>query len=246
MPSAESLLFVALVFLLAGAVKGVVGMGLPTLAMGALGLVMAPVQAAALLVLPSLITNAWQFAAGPATRAVLRRLAVFLLLLCAGTAAGIPFLTQGGSRWPSFALGVVLAVYGVIGLLLPRMTVAPRHERWAAPLAGGITGVLTGATGVFVVPAVPYLGALGLDKDELVQALGLSFTVSTVALAAGLLWAGKFPQDIALTSVLAVVPALLGMLLGQRVRDRLDAASFRRWFLVAMLLIGGYMALRAL
>lgn len=45
------------VFLLAGFVKGVIGLGLPTVAVGLLSLVMPPVQAAALLILPSMVTN---------------------------------------------------------------------------------------------------------------------------------------------------------------------------------------------
>ena len=48
------------VFILAGVVKGVVGLGLPTISMAMLALVMAPAQAAALLIVPSLITNLWQ------------------------------------------------------------------------------------------------------------------------------------------------------------------------------------------
>ena len=53
-----------------------------------------------------------------------------------------------------------------------------------------MTGIITAATGVFVIPAVPYLQAIGLEKDQLVQALGLSFTVSTLALAANIARAG--------------------------------------------------------
>src|SRR3546814_5359652 len=51
---------VAAVFLLAGVVKGVVGLGLPTISMALLALFMPPAPAAALLVVPSLITNLWQ------------------------------------------------------------------------------------------------------------------------------------------------------------------------------------------
>src|SRR5689334_24722705 len=110
MPPPESLALIVAVFLLAGWVKGVVGMGLPTVAMGLLGLVMAPVQAAALLVIPSLVTNVWQFVAGPAKWIVIRRLASMMIFVCIGTAFGIRFLTSGSSRWPSVALGAVLAI----------------------------------------------------------------------------------------------------------------------------------------
>ena len=235
----DSLILVALVFVVAGWVKGVVGLGLPTVAMGALGLVMPPVQAAALLVLPSLVTNVWQLLAGPSLKGILRRLALVMVFICLGTGLGIGFMTQGSSRWPSLLLGIVLAVYGVIGLFAPRLDVSQRHETWLGPLVGG-------ATGVFVVPAVPYLSALGLSKDELVQALGLSFTVSTVALAGGLLAAGSFHVESALRSLAAVLPALLGMFLGQALRSRLDPVAFRRWFFWAMILVGVYMAVRAL
>lgn len=246
MPPIESIAYIAAVFLLAGWVKGVVGMGLPTVAMGALGLVMAPVQAAALLVVPSLVTNIWQFVAGPGAMAMVRRLAVMVLLVCLGTAVGIRLLVAGASSWPAIALGAVLALYALLALFLPRLHVPERLERGLSPVVGFTTGVLTGATGVFVVPAVPYLSALGLTKDELVQALGLSFTVSTLALAVGLGVTGSYPRALLLSSLAAIVPALLGMFIGQRVRDRIEPVAFRRWFLVSMLVVGGYMVVRGL
>ena len=221
-------------------------MGLPTVAMGALGLVMHPVQAAALLVVPSLVTNVWQFVTGPAAASVVRRLASMLILVCAGTALGIPFLTSGGSRWPSVALGLVLAVYAVFGLFLPRLSVPTRSEPLLSPLVGGLTGVLTGATGVFVVPAVPYLSALGLSKDELIQALGLSFTVSTVALAVALGASHSYSGTMLWMSLAAVVPALAGMFVGQTTRSRIEPAAFRRWFFIAMFLVGTYMTVKGL
>jgi uncharacterized protein len=214
--SLEAALAIAAVFFAAGWVKGVVGMGLPTVAMGVLGLFMAPVQAAALLVVPSLVTNVWQFVAGPSAWALLRRLSSLLLFVCLGTALGIGWLTSGSSRWASVTLGAVLVLYALLALLLPKLAVPARAEPKLSPLIGAATGVLTGATGVFVVPAVPYLSALGLSKDELVQALGLSFTVSTVALAVALGATSSYPLGTMLASVVAVVPALLGMALGQR------------------------------
>ena len=93
--------FVALAFLLAGTVKGVVGMGLPTIAIGILGVVMAPVEAAALLVVPSLVTNIWQLVAGPSLVALFRRFATLLIGVCVGTAFGIGFLTGGATALAS-------------------------------------------------------------------------------------------------------------------------------------------------
>jgi len=239
-------LIVAFAFLLAGFVKGVVGMGLPTVAIGILGVVMAPVQAAALLIVPSLVTNVWQLLAGPSIGGLARRFATLLVGVCLGTALGIGLLTGGATALASAALGTVLAVYGAIGLISARLRVAPNSERWLSPGIGVLTGVLAGATGVFAIPAVPYFGALALEKEELIQTLGLFFTVCTVALAVGLIAHGRFPPSVATGSLLALIPALGGMLLGQRIRNRLKPAVFRKWFSIGLVILGTYMALRAL
>ena len=39
-----------------------------------------------------------------------------------------------------------------------------------------------------------------------------------------------------------MVTAFAGMYLGQLLRSRMDADTFRRWFLIAMLLLGIYLA----
>ncbi|WP_026871407.1 sulfite exporter TauE/SafE family protein [Inquilinus limosus] len=242
----DPLLLVALTFLLAGFVKGVVGLGLPTVAMGLLGLVMAPAQAAALLVVPSLVTNFWQLFAGPRFGGLLRRLWPMMAGICLGTWAGAGLLTGADAGRATIALGTALVAYAVFGLVGPRFSVPPRVERWWSAPVGAATGLVTAATGVFVIPAVPFLQALGLEKEDLVQALGLSFTVSTLALAAGLARDGALPLAAAGTSLLALAPALAGMAAGQWLRLRVRPEVFRRWFFIGLLLLGLDLALRPL
>lgn len=238
--------FIAAAFVAAGFSKGVLGMGLPTIAMGLLGIVMPPATAATLLVIPSFVTNIWQLFAGPRCGVLARRLATMMIGVCIGTALTISVLTGRSASFASAALGAVLLVYGVVGLAARRFTVSPSAERWLSPLVGLVTGLITGATGIFVIPAVPYLNSLGLSKDELIQALGLSFTASTVALAAALFLSGSYQVSAVASSLLAVPPALLGMYVGQRVRHRLKADVFRRWFFVGLMMLGAYMVLRVL
>jgi uncharacterized protein len=244
--SASAIAIIAATFVLAGMVKGVIGMGLPTVAMGLLAVVMAPVQAAALLVVPSLVTNVWQLVSGPSFIALIKRFSIMMIAICVGTFVGIGLLTGSAGAIATAALGAVLAIYGVVGLISARFVVSPRSERWLSPIVGLVTGVLTGATGVFVIPAVPYFNSLGLEKEDLIQTLGLSFTVSTLALAVGLIATGQFKAPVATSSLLAVLPALGGMFLGQHVRNRLNAEVFRRWFFVGLLVLGTYMLVRAM
>ncbi len=228
-------------FLLAGTVKGVIGLGLPTVAMGMLGLAMLPAQAAALLIIPSAVTNLWQLAFGGHLSALLKRLWPMLLLIVLGTGLGTLWLGMGGGHWVVRALGGALLVYALSGLFLPTFKVKPQTERWLGPLCGLVTGLITSATGVFVIPAVPYLQALGLNRDQLVQALGLAFTASTLALAAALTWRGTLGGGEVSASLLALVPALLGMWLGQVLRHRISAVLFKRVFFVGMALLGGHL-----
>ncbi|RUU59829.1 sulfite exporter TauE/SafE family protein [Mesorhizobium sp. M2C.T.Ca.TU.002.02.1.1] len=232
------LLIVVLTFFLAGIVKGVAGMGLPTVAMGILGAIMSPVSAASLLVIPSFVTNLWQLLTGPDCLALTKRFSLMMLGIVVGTLAGTWLLTSVDTEYASVGLGSALILYAVHGLWAKPLSIPARRERLLSPVIGLATGAINGATGVFTLPAVPYLQALGLSKDNLIQALGLSFTVSTIALAAGLARGGAFHLGNVTLSALAVIPSLLGMWVGTAVRERISAAIFRRSFLILLAILG--------
>ncbi|KAA1185506.1 sulfite exporter TauE/SafE family protein [Rhizobium tropici] len=232
-------------FFVAGMAKGVTGMGLPTVAMGVLGALISPLTAASLLIVPSFVTNVWQLLAGPNFRALAHRFFLLVFAVIVGTFAGSYLLAAGDTWITTAALGAALIVYAGHALLARQLRVPQTLEPLLSPIIGLITGLLTGATGVFFVPAVPYLQSLGLEKEELVQALGLSFTVSTVALAGALAWHGAFRVDNLALSILAIVPALAGMWSGQIIRNRVSPATFRRWFLICLLVLGAEMVVKA-
>lgn len=242
--SSPMLLAIALTFLTAGLVKGVTGMGLPTVAMAVLGALISPLAAASLLVVPSFVTNVWQFLDGSARAAVLRRLWPMMVAIFAGTALSAGLLVAGETGATTTALGLALVAYAAYSLFARQMHVPVRLEPWLSPFIGGTTGLVTGGTGILVIPAVPYLQALGLPREHLIQALGLSFTVSTLALATGLGTRGAFTLQGVGVSALAVLPALVGMWAGKKLRTRIDPSVFRQLFLVSLLLLGLEMALR--
>nr|WP_298100501.1 sulfite exporter TauE/SafE family protein [uncultured Shinella sp.] len=244
--SISTLLALLATFFAAGTVKGVTGMGLPTVAMGILGSLLSPLAAASLLIIPSFVTNVWQLLAGPSFMGIVRRLWTMMAGVVAGTLGSASMLTGADTRLSTFLLGLALTAYAVYTLFAKPYRIARRHERWLSPVLGTATGFIAGATGVFVIPAVPYVQALGFDRDDLVQALGLSFTVSTVALAIGLAIQGAFHLDGVTLSALAVVPALMGMWAGQYIRRAVTPAMFKRCFLSALALLGAEMMLRGI
>lgn len=231
------------VFVLAGGVKGITGMGLPTVAVSLLGLWMTPLQAAALMVAPSLVTNLAQ-CRGPATRRLVGLLWPAWLALATATVLAPDVGSLPVSFDPRVALGAVLVIYGAWGLWRPQLPPLPRHGAGWRFAIGALTGLVAAVTAVFVVPLVPYLQALRLDKDTLVQALGLSFTVSTLALAARLQAVGG-PALLSADTVLALAAALVGLALGARLRARISATAFQRALFMVFVGLGAANLARA-
>jgi uncharacterized membrane protein YfcA len=238
----SSLILIAAVFALAGFVKGVIGLGLPTVSMGLLAVAMPPVQALAIVIAPAIVTNIWQTFVGGYLRDIIRRLWPLIL----GTAFGIwssgGLMTGPYARYGTVVLGILLVIYGAISLVKFQLSVAKQNEGWVGGVVGLVTGVVAAATGVQVIPSMPFMQSIGMEKDELIQALGVYFTVCTLAQAFNLSSAGLLNASIALSGLVAMVMAFAGMFIGQMVRMRMHPDQFRRWFLIAMMLLGVYLA----
>ena len=238
------ILAIALVFLLAGFVRGVIGLGLPTIAMGLLGLWLAPAQAAVLLTVPGLVTNLVQMR-GPAFLPLLHRLRWMLVGVVAGTAAGFWLWGGLGGRWASIGLALALMAYAALGLATVRPVLSPPAARRLAFPTGAATGAITAATGVFMLPLAPWLQANQLPRDDMVQALGIALFVSALSLGVALLWTGGFTGGAGWGSVLALLPALGGQWLGARLRRVLPESAFRQVFFLGILALGGHLLWRS-
>ena len=233
-------------FLLAGAVKGVIGLGLPTVSLGLMTALLDLPSAMALMVVPSAVTNLWQASVGGNGRILLRRLWPFLTMATVTIWLGAQALQRVDLQWLSALLGVLLIVYAALNLVGIRLSIDHARERLAGPGFGLVNGVLTGMTGSFVVPGVLFLQAIGLPRDQLVQAMGMLFTLSTLALGLALGLGGLWTADLGVASLAAVIPAIAGMMLGARIRGRLSEQAFRRVFFLSILVLGAYIVVRAL
>jgi hypothetical protein len=236
---------IAATFLIAGCVKGITGLGLPTISLAVLTATIGLHPAMGLMLAPSLVTNVWQALVGGNGRAIVKRIWPFLTMATVTVWFGAGALTRLDVSLLSALLGALLIAYALVGLGGVRFSIPESREPWAGPIIGAINGVLTGMTGSFAVPGIPYLQALGLPRDMLVQAMGMLFTASTVALAVSLGGKHLLTAELGIISVAAVVPACIGMILGRRARRKIPETAFRRLFYLALVVLGGVIIVRS-
>lgn len=234
----STLLIVSATFLLAGSVKGVIGLGLPTVSLGILAATFDLTTAMALLLIPSFITNIWQAAVGGNAGIIFKRIWPFLCLATITIWYGSTALKIIDPLYLSALLGALLLAYASFNLLGFRLSISQRSEKWAGPLLGTANGLFTGMTGSFVVPGVIFLQAIGLPRDLLVQAMGMLFSLSTIGLAFSLQKHSLLTYELATLSSLAVIPSLIGMMLGQKIRKLLSENKFKKIFFISISILG--------
>lgn len=243
----DQLIAVSAVFLLAGLVKGAIGLGLPTVSMGLMGVWMPLADAAAILVLPAVLTNVWQTLDGPYLARIWRRLWPMMAALAVCAVIGAAVITGARTALTVSLLGGVLIAFATLGLTGFRFNVPARAEAALGPAMGAATGLITGSTAIFVIPSVPYIQSLDLDKTEFTQAFGLTALTASTGLALGLGVHGGFaPSQAMLPGVAATLTAFAGMAVGRIVRNRLPVETFRHCVLAALMALGGSMIVRAL
>jgi uncharacterized membrane protein YfcA len=244
MLTAETIALVAAAFALGGFVKGAIGLGLAVVVLALLAMVMPLRDAMAIFLIPGVASNIWQATNGPYLPALARRLWPFLLGAVGGIAVGVSILAGTESDVMETGLGVLLIVYSILALSAPRLPAPGRHERWLSPLAGASGGVIFGMVGVFIVPGLLYLETLRLPRDEFVQGMGLTFVTITATLAVSMTGFSLVTGELAVLSVLGLVPAFAGIWLGRRVRHGISEAFYRKLFFLSLIASGAYMIAR--
>lgn len=238
MTDTSSLLIITATFLLAGGVKGVIGLGLPTVCLGILATTFDLITAMGLLLIPSFVTNVWQAVIGGNAKLIFLRIWPFLVLATVTIWIGSVTLQTANPLYLTALLGLLLLAYAFLNLLGFHFSISPHKEPWMGPLLGTANGLLTGMTGSFVVPGVIFLQAIGLPRDMLVQAMGMLFSLSTIGLAFSLQKHNILTSELLYISALVVVPTLIGMLLGQKIRKHLSEIRFKKIFFVSILILG--------
>jgi hypothetical protein len=236
----------AAVFLLAGTVKGTVGLGLPTTAIGVLSLVIAPRTAIVMTLLPMLIANAWQVWRMGGIVMTARRYAPFAVTLMLGVAVTTLLAAQASDRVIYGTIGGVIVMFAVVNLAVTVPPLPRRLDKPAQVFFGAIAGIMGGITAVWAPPMAIYLTAMQVQKDEFVRATGLLIFLGCLPLIWGYAQTGQMTGQLTLVSALMIGPTLAGFALGERLRRGMDQQRFRKVFLWIFLLLGLNLIRRAI
>lgn len=239
------LLWCGFALLLAGVVKGILGIGVPVVSVSLLSLVVDVPVAVALLPVPILLSNLWQSFSSGWIRRTFARFTPMILALVAGTFVGARLLVAMDQRVLLGIVGAAVLAFALSAHFPRRLHVAPRTERWLGAPIGFTGGVLGGMTTFFGPPIVMFLFALRLEKDEFVGTVSTIYLCAAIPLAAALGMFDFMGPDEYLWSTAAAAPLFLGVLVGQWLRTRISQPVFRRGLLLMLLVVGVRLMYRA-
>lgn len=221
-----------------GTVKGVVGIGLPLVALPVMANFIPIPKAMALLILPSFATSVWQSFHGGLFAPSVKRFWPLLIGIGAGTVISVRMLATFNVTVLYAILGTIVAVFALVLHRRLVFTVAPRVEPWLAPAAGVVSGLVGGLSMLFGTVYAMYFSGLRLGKEALVAAISLSNVWATVVLAVAMARYDLIGGTDLVASLLALVPAFGGVLLGTWLRRYIDEDRFRKTLAVVLFLIG--------
>ena len=225
-------------YLFAAVAKGITGLGFSTTCLPFLVMVVGLKAALPLLIIPSLCSNIVVMRGAGRLRPTLRRFWPMLLATIPGVVAGLWVLARVDGAAAAAVLGCVLILWCLFALAKPDLVMPSGWAGALAPVSGALTGLLNGLTGSQVMPLMPYLMTLQLDRATFLQAMNASFTLSSLVMAAGLSRLGLFTPGALWVSVIGTAGVIVGVRAGARIRARLSPDAFRLGVLVMLMLMG--------
>lgn len=226
-------------------VKGATGVGLPLIAVPFMASWLGIHQAIAIMLVPVLVSNLWQIGQFRRLRQD-PRMGFLLPMLVAGTVGllfGTLLLKTLPERALFFMLGMVLLAYLAVRLAKPNFVLTPSVARSAALPVGLGSGLLHGAAGVSAPLSVPFIHAMRLERPAHIYAVSAIFLVLSVIQWPSLYVAGIMRLEWVVLGVLALIPMLVFMPIGQWLASRLPPAAFDKLILSFLGIMGVKMVL---
>lgn len=222
----------------AGLLKGTIGVGMPVVALPLLSLFIDIKSAAMLLSMPLIISNLPQALEGGKTGRCLAQLMPLILGTIPGLFLGVRVLLALDANAAKIIAGLVLMSVGGVTLLAPKLQLQSRLVLPAGITFGFFGGILGGIAAIAGPLVFIFLLAKGLRGKAFTKEASLYLVVSAGLLAILLTASRQFNWFDVSVSTAATLPVVLGMYVGQYMRDKIGPETFRKLVLLAVIAAG--------
>ena len=225
--------------IIGGVVKGVVGLGLPIVTLAILLNFLPPLTVLGLLVVPILITNLWLALQAGNLLHPLSRFWPMIVMAMIFLFIGAELIVAMDTAVLFGILGIFVILFSASNLIKPQVhPLKPETEKWAGPLAGAMSGLLGGFSTIWGPPMTMYFVMLKLDKNTFVRTVGLVWFSLAIPLTFAYWRNGIFAGNVIGLSFAACVPGMVGIFIGEKIRQHIDQETFRKVMLVVLSVIG--------
>lgn len=231
-------------FFIASFLKGLTGLGFSTICLGLLAVFMDLKLAIPLVFLPSLSSNIMVMVEAGRFFDALKRFWPLYLSALPGLAIGIWFLDTSQNEAPKAILGVIMLLYGVWGLRKGLIQLSQKREKQLVLPVGLLSGLVNGATGSQIMPIMPYLLSLKMDRDLFVQTINCAFTLNTLVMIMAFGKLGLVTSPVLFLSAGGILPVALGIFLGGKIRKKVTEETYRKMVLVLLIALGIILTMR--
>jgi len=239
-----TLIYIFTVFFVSAFLKSLTGLGFSTICLGFLAALLDIKIAILLVLLPSMSSNLLVMWQAGRFKEALKRFWPLYLSAIPGLILGIWFLGSSSNEIPKGILGLLLILYGLWGLINGLITITKKQEKQFSTPVGFISGLANGVTGSQIMPIMPYLLSLNLNRDLFVQTINTAFTINSLIMMIGLANMGVISLPILSLSAAGIIPVAVGIYLGGKIRQRISDDSFRKMVLALFILLGLNLFLR--
>lgn len=232
------LIIVYTTFFAAAFIKGLTGLGFVSLCLPVIALFMKLEEAIPLVAIASLISNVIIIYQTGRLKQSIRRFWLLYISAFPGIYAGVYVLNLTGNYAAKIILGILSIAYSLLLLLKIEILIPVKKERVLSVPIGLTNGFLNGLTGTQIIPMLPYLLSLNLDRNGMINAINVGFTLSITML---LIIFGNFDLITFETmrySVIGAIPVATGIYIGGKLRHHVSENRFRLAVLIILIIIG--------
>ena len=218
----------------AGLLKGTTGLGYSSCALPFVVLAVGLHSAIALIIAPAIASNVALILRTGHIRETIVRFAWLYAAMVPGILVGVGLLINVNASLATRVLGMITLGFVFLAWIRPSLSLSHRAEGLLQVPVGFTNGLLTGLTGSQILPLLPFMLSLHLDNARFVQAVNLAVTFASLVVAIGFAAHNLMTAKLFALSLAGIVPAISGVVIGDRIRSRLPEAFFRRLVLVVL------------